>query len=113
MYCFKELDCTDKSKATYIQFTETTTAVQGGVSEADKLNGIEWKGKVALYPTGSMRTTTKCGSVQWSEWKTAGTVAAFLHGITVDLKKKKDGSWIKTLEEGHYQTRVTCDEIPK
>lgn len=83
-------------------FTEDPGAlgtVPGGarITEADKLNGIEWHGRVALdaitFRTGSNRNRT----VKWDDWNSAGS------GSTLDITvlnyahfevEKRSGQWI-------------------
>ncbi|MCA1617781.1 MAG: hypothetical protein LC795_00395 [Acidobacteria bacterium] len=83
------------------------------VSEADRLNGVEWKGSTAFIPTASRIWSTE--KKAWSEWgKGAWGVPELNYGM-----KKAKGAWSVntkrdwTREETSKYEPVDCSQIPQ
>jgi hypothetical protein len=83
------------------------------VSEADRLNGIEWKGETSFSPKASRVWGTEKGA--WYEWKPGmGNVPDLSYGM-----RKVSGQWKVNTEKSYitggiikYET-VNCSEVPQ
>lgn len=98
----------------YYQMKNPTVGVTSQpVSEADRLNGIEWKGSTAFRPEASrIWGTEKKG---WFDWQRGpGGVPELSHGM-----KKMKGTW--SVDTERYWAReetsryepVDCSQIPQ
>jgi len=83
------------------------------VSEADRLNGIEWKGSTAFVPAASRTWSTE--KKGWSEWlKGAMAVPELNYGMG-----KAKGEWSVntkrdwTREETSRYEPVDCSQLPQ
>ena len=61
------------------------------LKEADKLNGIEWRGYASYYfhDTIQIGTLSDNGSIEWSEWKSQNPQTVHVDA----LLEKKNGKW--------------------
>lgn len=75
------------------------------VTEADRLNGIEWKGSTTLRPEASRTWGTEKGA--WYEWKTGpGGVPELTNGM-----RKVNGVWTVNTER-HWAREQTSRYVP-
>jgi hypothetical protein len=77
----------------------------GELSEADVMNGWEYRGGAEFFIAGSKRTYDPHKDTGWSAWTMYPgdtDVDNFLHGTTLSvvLEKKKDGDW-RIVSEGN------------
>jgi hypothetical protein len=98
----------------YFQMRDAEVVVTPNkVSEADRLNGIEWKGETSFRPKASRVWGTEKGA--WYEWKPGmGNVPDLSYGM-----RKVNGRWAVNTEKS-YVTRgiiryepVKCSEVPQ
>jgi len=87
-----------------------------GITEADKLNGLEWTGTIYLTAKVSRSIGDKEPTNQWTEWANGPG----LEGDMSASMKKEKGQWIvkNEFEEQHTKTGieyapVDCSRIPK
>lgn len=101
----------------YIQFKEGDYLVkESKVSESDKLNGVEWSGKI-IFPS-QIETPLRYyefESNKWSSWREGPMFYSFNMSGTPNspqtLKfKKVNGKWSNPES---YFTKPQCSEIPK
>ena len=87
------------------------------VSEADRLNGVEWRGIILVriesyrdcYMVKDRFTPRNVG--HWSEWKDGK--ASNAHVVSVELEKR-NGKWAATgVTKGRTFKTVTQSDIPK
>jgi hypothetical protein len=98
----------------YYQMKNPTVEVTSQpVSEADRLNGIEWKGSTAFRPEASRTWGTE--KKAWFDWQRGpGGVPELSHGM-----KKVKGAW--SVDTERYWAReetsryepVDCSQIPQ
>jgi hypothetical protein len=83
-----------------------------GLTEADKLNGYEWKGFTSLH-SNSYRTLF---GRRWSEWKDGSPepsgVAMFVGSLAVPLDKK-NGRWYYFGQDSskYVAPRIDCEKL--
>jgi hypothetical protein len=83
------------------------------VTEADRLNGIEWKGETSFRPEASRVWGTEKGA--WYEWKPGmGNVPDLSYGM-----RKVNGKWAVNTEKSYVARGIIkyeppkCSEIPQ
>jgi len=87
------------------------------ISEADKLNGLEWKGRVnfASEATRSCLLASPDAPInQWSEWWSSAVSTDA--GFSFELVKSNNGKWVFHREGGHpilTFAEITEADIPK
>ncbi len=105
------------SKDVYYELKEPGAEVSSyGISDADKLNGLEWTGTTYLTAKVSRSIGDKEPANQWTEW----TNGAGLEGDVISTIRKEKGQWVveNKFEEQHVKTGVEyapvdCSKIPK
>jgi hypothetical protein len=113
----------------YLQFKNINYIIEEKpLSDADKLNGIEWKGYVTLLPikpTVRYYDESSASSKQWSKWQEEVIFYSpdlFLPSMskkgspTVRELKKVKGSWESLGQKymgGNDFVKPQCSEIPK
>lgn len=98
----------------YYQMKDTEILVTPNkVTEADRLNGIEWKGSTTFRPKATRVWGTEKGA--WYEWKRGpGGVPELTYGL-----KKVNGRWEvnterhRAREETSRYEPVDCSKIPQ
>jgi hypothetical protein len=77
------------------------------LSEADRLNGIEWRGQIAVGLVGSLRRYYLRNSA-WTTWKTDNYIDDYM-GHT----QKVNGKWEYGQSRTNGQNRpITCSDLP-
>lgn len=95
---------------TYRQFKEVTfQAAPRALSEADRLNGVEWTGKVNVSTRFVRSTFAQGGKQHWGDYGVPAEVAHF-------NARKVKGNWqlddmFPSLRQMYR--KPTCAEIPK
>lgn len=79
------------------------------LSEADRLNGIEWRGKFVVGLVGSLRRYyLRSPTPTWSTWKTDDYIDDYM-GRT----QKVNGKWEYAESRSDGQNRpITCSDLP-
>lgn len=109
------------SKARITEFKTTDKNIKGytpGLSQNDKLNGVEWSGKIEFSDVGPngfypsrVRYIAKNGEMKpWSQWGHTYDVQA----MTI-WAKKENGKWNVDLSQGRGAQYVplTCEEATR
>ena len=94
------------SSDVYYQFTKATIAVQDTTNEADRLNGIEWKGIVGYSLGGSCRTSY---GNRWGEWKNEKTLQ-----VRAAVTERKEKQWrviIQSNDSFDTALELSCSDI--
>jgi hypothetical protein len=103
----------------YEQFTKAVISSIASISEADRLNGIEWKGIVRFWLGGSVRSYPEWDRAwaeykkehrQWTKWEEA----ILPPSLEVNVVKMIDGQWELKLAGyiGDYK-KISCSDVPK
>jgi len=95
--------------ATYTEYKGFSYAVVGeGLTDADKLNGYEWKGSTGAH-FNSYRQFSGSGR-RWSEWKDGGS--AFYNGVGSSTELSKiNGQWYYGFE--HFRQEASKAVFPQ
>lgn len=98
----------------------TFQVVSDNLSEADKLNGLEWNGRAHMQcvATRSYCTAFNCRPPRWNEWVMCSNVWSG-GTITIEMQKKK-GKWILFPRNPHpipadeytNKLKVDCKTLP-
>jgi len=116
-----------KNKWVFEQYKKALIHTQERTTEADRLNGYEWKGVVQLKFDVAYRSFI---DGQWSQWslldvnaKPEGLFAlriaagSAVLGIDVQVEKKKGGQWMATMDTSGSpysceKKPITCTDVP-
>lgn len=106
----------------YIQHKLLTFVVEERpLSEADKLNGIEWQGSVLILPMKQTIRYLKSGENKWSDWKETSIIydpPLYLPQLEKEISpfvrdfKKAKGQWVGLSSDKGSFTKVECSQIP-
>jgi len=94
----------------YDQFTKSSIFITETTSEADRLNGLEWKGQVNVGFGGASRYSQN--GAAWTEWIQAGDPKPSLDGVVI-VQKKKGEQWEVVLSPSSYSKPVSCSDVPQ
>lgn len=119
-----------RSSNAFIEFKSARfDLVETPLTEADKLNGIEWKGLVILVPANFSFRYYDYEADKWSDWRQGPMmyVSEVHHSINTLMQAadgverlntpqarvlaKQKGKW--SFDVGNFFTKPQCSEIPK
>ena len=83
-----------------------TAYSKGPLSEADKLNGLEWSGSVELTAKAS-RNKTRISGDKWSQWQNGMASGGGFH------LEKRNGQWKVENYGTKYERSPAPEQIPK
>lgn len=91
-----------------VQGTDMVWVVQiSPLSEADHLNGIEWRGQIVVGLIGSLRHYY-IGNSSWSTWSTDNYIDDYM-----GHSEKVNGKWEYAQSRADGQNRpITCSDLP-
>lgn len=87
----------DHNDNAYCQYKGLNAYISNNTTEADRLNGIEWRGTVVLQLVAPFRNNRWLSDNSWSEWYMNGTkkIIGQKDGFRADLIKRDDKWSIK------------------
>jgi hypothetical protein len=91
----------------YNQDTKASISIKDETSEADRLNGFAWRGRLGASLGGSYRYSENGGG--WTQWVLRDQGRTVLYVL---VEKKKDGQW-KVEPLSSFMKPVTCSEFPQ
>lgn len=100
-----------KAKKWIYQNTKINISITEDTSEADRLNGLEYSGKVEITFDG---VTRHFDGRSWSEWY---KILTFATCFSASLEKSKDGRWkaefYRPAASDFDFSHITCSDVPK